>query len=151
MAANVAPIYTLIPVIGAAVWLPATTANVKSDGTGTVGTDILLLLTGGTNGSFINKIRLIPAASAAATATTPTVARAYLSTVSASSTTSANTHLFAEVPCPAQTADQTTTAISSIEIPCGFYIPSTQSILVSMHHAAATSTAWKFLCFAGNY
>lgn len=151
MAVNTAPIFTLTPVIAAATWLPATTANTKSDGTGTIATDILLVMTGGTNGSFINKVRLSPSASAAATNTTATVARLYLSTQSSGATTSSNTHLIAEVACPAQSADQTTTATNFVEIPCGFYIPSTQSLLVSMHHAAAASTAWHVVAFAGNY
>jgi hypothetical protein len=79
------------------------------------------------------------------------VARLYLSTVSSGATTSANTHAFAEVACAAQTADQTTQATNFIEIPCGFYIPSTTSLLFSMHHAAAANTAWKLIAFAGSY
>jgi hypothetical protein len=151
MAANTVPIFTKLPTIGANVWLPATTANTKSDGTGTIGTDILLLETAGADGAFINRIRLSPCAGTAATATTATVARFYLSTQSSGATTNANTHLFAEVACPAQTADQTTTATNFIEIPCGFYIPSGVSVLWSMHHAAATNTSWKAITFGGDY
>lgn len=151
MAANTAPIFTTTPAIGAAVWLPATTANTKSDGTGTIGTDMLLLETAGTNGSFLNKARFSPCASAAATATTASVIRVYLSTQSSGATTNADTHLIAEVPAPAQTADQTTTATNYIDVPLGFAIPSGISVLFSMHHAAAANTSWKGVVFSGDY
>jgi hypothetical protein len=151
MAANTAPIFTDIPLVGRAVWLPATTANTKSDGTGTIGTDILLLLTAGTDGSFLNRIRLTPAASAAATGTTASIHRLYLSTQASGATTSANTTLIAEYAAPAQTADQTTVSVQPIDVPLGFYIPNGVQLLWSMHHSAAASTAWHAVCFAGSY
>lgn len=151
MAANTAPIFTETPVVGAGIWTSSTTANVKSDGAGTIATDMVKLFTAGTDGSFINRIRLQPAASTAATATTATVARFYVSTISSSTTTRADTFPFAEVACPAQTADQTTTATNYIEIPCGFYIPTGYYIHFSMHHAAAANTSWAAIVFGGNY
>lgn len=151
MAANQAPIYTLTPKRGKAVWLPATTANTKSDGTGTIGTDMLLVATAGANGSFLQKVRLHPSASTAATATTATVGRIYLSTASSGAVTSANTALVAEVALPAQTADQTTTATNFIDIPLGFAIAASDSVLFSMHAAAAASTAWHVTLIYGDY
>lgn len=151
MAANTAPIFTLLPAIGSNVWLPATTANVKSDGTGTIGTDMLLLETSGAEGTFLNKIRFSPSASVAATATTASVIRVYISTQSSGATTSANTHLIGEIAAPAQTADQTTTATNYIEFPLGFAVPSGISLLFSMHHAAAANTAWQAVAFTGDY
>jgi hypothetical protein len=151
MAANTAPIFTLLPAIGTAIWLPATTANTKSDGVGTIGTDILLLETAGANGSFLNKIRFSPAASVAATATTASVIRVFLSTQSSGATTNANTSLIGEIAAPAQTADQTTTATNYIEFPLGFAVPSGISLLFSMHHAAAANTSWQGVCFSGDY
>lgn len=151
MAANTAPIFSETPFISQAVWLPATTANTKSDGTGTIGTDILLLHTPGADGSFLTRLRLMPTASAASTATTATVARVYLSTVSSGSTTSTNTKLFAEIALPAQTADAPTAAILAQDIVLGFPIPSAVYVLISMHHAAAASTGWQFTLIGGNY
>jgi uncharacterized protein with beta-barrel porin domain len=151
MAAGTAPIFSNVPAIGTAIWLPANTANTKSDGTGTIGTDILLLETAGTNGSFLNKIRFSPCSSVAATATTASVIRVYLSTQSSGATTNANTSLIAEIAAPAQTADQTTTATNYLEVPLGFAIPSTISVLFSMHHAAAANTSWKGVIFSGDY
>lgn len=152
MPANLEPIYSKQGNTGCvARWLPATTANVKSDGVGTIGTDMLLAFTAGTNGAKIDRIRLAPAASVAATATTATVARFYISSVTSGATTNANTFLFAEVACPAQTADQTTTATSAIDIPCGFVLPAGWTLLMSMHHAAAASTSWGAVVFGGDY
>jgi uncharacterized protein with beta-barrel porin domain len=151
MAAGTTPIFTLVPEIGANIWLPATTANTKSDGVGTIGTDMLLLFTSGADGSFLNKIRFSPSASVAATATTASVIRVYLSTQSSGATTNANTHLIGEIAAPSQTADQTTTATNYLELPLGFAIQTGYSVLFSMHHAAAANTSWKGVCFAGDY
>lgn len=151
MAANTAPIFTDVPVVGTGIWTSSLTANTKSDGAGTIGTDMVKLFTAGADGAFINKIRLSPAASTAATATTATVARFYISTVSTSTTTRTDTLPFAEIALAAQTADQTTTAASAFEVPCGFYIPTGTYIHFSMHHAAAANTSWAAIVFGGNY
>lgn len=151
MAANTAPIFSEAPFISTAVWLPATTANTKSDGSGTIGTDMLLLHTPGTDGSFINRVRLMPTASAASTATTSTVARLYLSTISSGTTTPSNTKLIAELAVASVTADTPTVGNSPYDIVLGFAIPSTQFLLVSMHAAAAASTGWHFVAIGGNY
>lgn len=145
------PGFANTPKRGTCTWLPATTANTKNDGTGTIGTDILLALTAGSNGSFIDKIRLHPVGSTAATATTATVARIYMSTQTSGATTNANTKLWQEVACPAQTTDQTTTATVPIDIPMGIRIPAGETILFSMHHAAAANTAWEVNVIASDY
>lgn len=149
--ANTRPIYTNAANITPASWLSSTTANVKSDGTGTVGTDMLKVVTGGTDGTRIEKLRFCPTASTAATATTASMIRVFYSTVGSGATTNANTFLIAEVPAPAQTADQTTTATNYIEIPLGLVITSAGFIHFSMHHAAAANTAWQCIPFATNY
>lgn len=151
MAANTAPIFTGVPNLGDAVWLAGTTANVKSDGAGTIGTDMLLLFTAGANGSFLNRVRFSPAATVASTATTASVHRLYLSTVSSGATTSANTSLIGELAAAAQTADQATVGTTPLELPLGFYIPSGTQLLWSMHHAAAANTLWHAVAFGGNY
>ena len=151
MAANTAPIFTETPVVGAGIWTASSTANTSSTGSGTVGTSMVKLFTSGSDGSFINRIRLSPAASTAASGTTATVARFYISTVTSGATTAADTFMFAEVALSAQTADQTATATSSIEVPCGFYIPTGYFIHMSMHAAAAANTQWTAIVFGGNY
>jgi hypothetical protein len=135
-----------------AVWLPATTANTKSDGTGTIGTDMLLLCTAdSTYGSFVQKVRFNPQASVAATSTTASVIRVYISTQASGATTNANTTLFAEVAAPSQTADQTTTATIPIEIAIGIALKAGESLLFSMHHAAAANTSWGAYVVYGDY
>lgn len=151
MPANVAPIYTLTPKIGRAIWVAATTANTTNGGVGTIGTNMLLCFTAGANGAFITKIRLCPIGLVAATATTATVGRVYISTIASGATTNADTQLWAEVACPAQTAAQTTTATSYIEIPFGIAIAPNETILFSMHHAAAANTGWDITVVGGDY
>lgn len=151
MAAGTSPIYTATPNVGFATWTNSTTANTDSDGTGTIGTDILKAYTTGANGSYIQKVRLVPTASTASTATTATVGRVYFSSQTSGATTNANTYRIDEVACPAQTADAPTTANSFIDIPVGMALPASYTILFSMHHAAAANTAWQIIVFAGDY
>lgn len=152
MAQNTSPIYTLTPKRGSATLLPGTTANTKSDGTGTIGTDLLLAFTcDATNGSYISKIRFTPVASAAATATTATTLRAFVSTQASGATTSANTYLLAEVSAASQSADHSTNATFFIDVPINLALSASDTILVSQHVVAAANTAWQVLIFAGNY
>lgn len=151
MAANTAPIYTVTPVIGRGVWTSSSTANTDSDGSGTIGTDMILLLTPGSNGAYVNKVRFTPAATAASVSTTASIHRLFLSTQASGATTSANTTLIAEAAAASQTAASPTAATQYLEIPCGFYVPSGTQLLWSMHAAAAATTLWHAVCFAGQY
>ncbi len=143
--------FTATPKVGFATWTNSTTANTKNDGSGTIGTDILLAFTAGSNGSFIDKVRLHPTSTTAATATTATVGRVYLSTQASGATTNVNTHLWQEVALAAQTTDQTTTATVPIDIPMNIRIVANSTILFSMHHAAAANTAWEITVIASDY
>ena len=149
MPGNNDPIYSKVGKIGA---VAVTAANTSSQGGGTVGTDIFLLFTAdATNGSFVRNIQMMPTASAAATATTATVARIFYSTVGSGATTSSNTHLLQEIALGSQTADQTTTATFSINIPLNFAMPPGTFLLVTNHAAPAASTQWKAIAFGGDY
>ena len=145
------PAFATTPKRGVASWLSTTTANTKSDGTGTIGTDILLAFTAGSSGSWIDRIRINPVGSTAATATTATVARVYTSTVTSGATTNANTNLWQEKACPAQTTDQTTTATVPVDFDAGFRLEANATILFSMHHAAAANTSWDITVIASDY
>ena len=151
MPANTAPIFTNVPIIGQGVWTSASTANTSSDGASTIGTSSIKLLTGGTNGTYVNKIRFTPAATAASTATTSSVHRLFISTITSGATTSANTSLIWEISAPSQTADAPSNVVTSLEVPAGFYIPPNYTLLWSMHAAAAANTLWHAVVFAGNY
>lgn len=149
MAANNDPIYSRVGKLG---HVAVTAANTSSQGGGTVGTDIFLAFTAdATNGSFVRDIRLSATASAAATATTATVARIFISTVTSGSTTSSNTHLFAEVALASQTADQTTSATYPVVVPMNIALPPGYAILVTNHAAPAANTQWKVVTTGGDY
>ena len=151
MAQNTAPIFGLVANVGRATILPATTANVKSDGTGTLATDILKAFTAGTNGSIVYSIRFTPVASTAATATTATTLRAFESSITSGATTNADTYNLCEVSAAAQTADHSTNAIFYIEVPINKYIPSGHFVHVTTHVVAAAATAWQVLVFGADY
>ncbi len=148
--ANIAPIYSKIGAIaGVAV---GGAANTRSDGVGTIGTDMFKVFTAdATNGSFVQRVRLSPVATAAATATTATVHRLYISTKTSGGTTQADTWLIQEVSAPAQTADQTAVATAFLEVPINVALPPSYTILVSTHLANAANTSWTAVVFAGNY
>lgn len=147
--ANTAPIYTGTPEIQGVV---IGTQNTRSDGNGTIGTDIWLAFTAdATEGSFVSKIRFNPIASVAATATAATVLRVFIADVTSGATTSSNCRLFQEIPAGAQTAAQTTTATFFHEIPLNFGLKAGQSILVTTHVANNANTNWQALVFGGDY
>ena len=148
MTANKQPIYTSVPDIGFVV---IGAQNTKSDGTGTIGTDLWKAFTAGANGSYISKIRLNPTASVAASALAATVVRVFLSSQTSGATTTANTFLVGEYALGAQTADQTTTATFPIDIPMGFAIPANWTVLCSTHIVNNANTAWVAAVYGGDY
>lgn len=152
MSANKNPLFSGKGNAGYGVWTSSNTANTKSDGTGTIGTDMVKLFTAdSTYGAFVSKLRLNPCASTAATATTATVVRVYISSIATGATTRNDTFLWQEYALPSFTADQTTTAILPIEIALGFALPAGYTILVSFHHAAAANTSWAMAVVGGDY
>ena len=149
MASNTLPSFTKAGKMGR-VELGA--VNTKSDGSGTIGTDLWLAFTAdATNGSFIRFVRFQPTATTAATAMTPTTLRVFVSTATSGATTSANTTLWAEVGLTAQTADHSTTATFPVDVPCNFWLPPGNTILVSNHVVAAANTKVAALVVAGDY
>ena len=151
MAVTPTPIFGQTPNRSGALWVAGSTANTRNDGVGTVGTDIMLAYTAGANGAFIDRIRLYPVGLVAATATTATVGRIYFSTVSSGATTATNTKLWQEVNLPTQTTAQTTTATVPVDIPVGVRIKASDTVLFSMHHAAAANTGWQCQVIATDY
>ena len=126
--------------------------NTKSDGSGTIGTDLWLAFTAdATNGSYIRFVRFQPTATTAATAMTPTTLRVFVSTATSGATTAANTTLWGEVSMTAQTADHSTNSTFPLDVPCNFWLPAGNTILVSTHVVAAANTKVKALVVAGDY
>lgn len=147
MAANVAPIFSKIPVADS---VALTAANTNGQGAGTIGTDIFLITTAGADGAFLRMVRLIPTATTP-TAMTATVIRLFLSSVSSGATTAANTHLWEERSVATQNADNTATSVIPIDIPLGFALKPGQSLLATTHAAPAANTQWKAIAIGGGY
>lgn len=148
MAANTAPIWTGTPQRSSVV---VTAANTRSDGNGTIATDIFLAATLGSNGSFVDAIEWMPTATSAGTSTTATVARVFISTQTSGGTTSSNTWLFREVNLPSVTAASSSAMNPTIVIPIGRALKAGETILVTNHAAPASNTAWVANVFFGNY
>lgn len=128
-----------------------TAANTSSQGGGTIGTDIFLAFTAdATNGSFVQRVRCIPTATAPTT-TTATVARIFISTQASGATSSANTYLWDEVVLPAISADNASAAVPEFDIMLGFPLAAGATILVTNHAAPAANTAWRFTVIGGDY
>lgn len=148
MAGNTDPIFTKNGKIGSVL---VTAANTSSAGGGTIGTDIFLAFTAeATNGSFIQRVRFIPVATAA-TSTTATVGRVFISSATSGATTSSNTFLVGEVTLPVVAADNATTAVIWFDVPLGFAINNNYTILVTNHAAPAANTNWRAVVMAGDY
>lgn len=145
------PQFATVPKVGNVAWKSTITANTTNNGTGTIGTNMILAYTAGASGAWIDRIRIHPVGSVAATATTATVARVYLSSITSGATTVDDTFLWQEKACPAQTTDQTTTATVPIDFDAGFRLAAGETILFSMHHAAAANTAWQVQVIASDY
>lgn len=128
------------------------TGNASNQGGGTIGTDIFLLGTvDATNGGLIRRVRFFPTASVAGTATTATVGRVFISSVSGGATTSANTHCVDERVLPSVSASNATTASYFQE----FWLPEGlspgQSILATCHATPAANTAWRAMIWFGDF
>ena len=150
-AANTSPIYSLTPKIGK-VNLVGNIGLTTSDGVGTVGTNLFLLLTGGSNGgTFVSRIRIHAYATAAATNTAATVLRFYASTIASGATTAANTFLIQEIGVGILSAANASTALTPIEFPVNWAVPTNETILVSSHANLASNTGFQIVAISGDY
>lgn len=148
MTANTNPIYTATPAIGA---IAVTAANTSSQGGGTIATDIFKAFTADdTNGSFVREVRWVLCESTIATASTATVGRVFISSITSGTTTSADTHLWSEVALAAQTPSSTVAGVP-IVIPMNIMLPAGYTILATNHAAPAANTHWKLMVIAGHY
>lgn len=131
------------------------TANTNSSGTGTAGTDIMKAFTAGANGSHIDAIMFIPVATSAATATTATTLRAFISTVSSGATTGGtDTFLIGELTAASQTADHSTTAITPLYLALptgGLDLASGDYIYGAAHVVNAANTHWQMVVYGRDY
>ena len=128
MAANTSPIFVLTP----KNWYvnTGTTANTNLDGTGSVAT----LMTAGSNGSRVSKIRLTHSGTNVAT-----VVRIFINNGSTSSTASNNV-LFYEYTMAANTLSQTAASVAA-EIPIDLSLAAGYKLLVTIGTSIATGIA----------
>ena len=150
MAQNTAPIFTLVPKIGFGT-LTGNIASTRSDGVGTIATDLFVCFTAdATDGSYVDKIRI------SATATTPTtmaasVIRLFISSATSGATTAATAVLFKEISTAAIPAANASNAINYYEEACGFILPPSYTILASIHANMTANTRFQILTFGGDY
>lgn len=145
MAANTAPIYTLVPTVqwgsedgngGSAGSLK--TANTAKDGTGTV----LTVFTAGSEGSYVQEIR-----ARAAGTNVASVLRVFLNN-GLTNATLANNVMIAELPLPATTLTEVA-ALADYTINIQRAIPAGYKLNVTL---GTTVAAGYFVsCFGGNY
>jgi hypothetical protein len=134
-----------------------TAGSTNSEAPGTIGTGCFLAFTPGANDSFLDLLRWMPTANTAATSTTATVGRVFLSTISSGATSSSNTFLIYEVVLPSVSADSSSAANNPIDVPLQFRIPGSNAgvgamyLLVSNHVAPAANSQWIAITFASNY
>ena len=147
MAKTFTPPFVQAAKIGAAA---VTAGNTSSQGGGTIGTDIFLVISAGANDSFIDEIVLSPTATVN-TNTTATVLRLFISSVSSGATTSANTWLFAEITLPPVSAGASSLAIGPLIFPVKKMLPTGFALLVTNHVAPAANSHWKVIAFGGDY
>lgn len=149
MPANTLPQYIATPNLKP---VAITAANTSSEGGGTIGTNIFLVITGGSNGTYVGKIRFMPTASAPTTMTS-TVGRVFKSTKASGATTGGtDTFLFAEVVLGAASADSASVANNPVDVEVGQFLASGDTFLVTNHAAPAASTQWQAMALdSGDY
>ena len=152
MAQNTAPIYSQVPIITAAQLTSSTTASTRSDGVGTIGTDLIKAFTANaTNGSFVSKLRILATASTPTTMQAATVIRIFISSITSSTTLATNTFLFNEVSTAAIPAANAANATNYYEVPINLALPASYTILVSIHVQPTANTTWQCVVYAGDY
>lgn len=141
MPANTSPIFS---VQGDIQWATATNAIVQSGNTTTdltTGT-IYPVFTGGTNGSYIQRIRFRHLGTNVAT-----VARVWINN-GLTTGTAANNTLWDEITLATNTVSQVAAAIN-YELPLGFALPATYRIYVTL--GTAVAAGFKVTVIGGDY
>lgn len=150
MPQNFNPIYVLTPNVGFTK-IPTTSANVFSNGSGSIGTNLFLAFTAGVSGSFIQSIRFQSTAEAAAVNSVATTLRAFVSRQNAGTTTTSSAYLLAEISVPLTATANSVNATNYYDVPINRAFPSGSYVLVSQHVAQTTNQYWQATVFGGDY
>jgi len=152
MAANTAPIYTLLGDIQNPGVLIRTAATVPNDGSGTIGTDVYKLFTAdATNGGFVQRARFKYVTESGTTTSNACVIRVYISSSTSGAVTNATVWLYDEIVVPATGAISTTAALPVFEIPLGFALPPGYTILAKVSVSQAASCGFMGTVIGGKY
>ena len=150
MPANTSPIFGLTPAVSGSN-ITTTAVVTGSLGTGTtIGTNIFVAFTAGTNGSYIQKVRFMAAANSPLNSVA-TVLRVFYSTVNTGTPTTAQIFLLGEISVGALATSNATNATNFYELPLNFAIPPNTYILVGQHTAQTTFQNWQALVIGSNY
>ena len=144
MAVTATPVFPQGPKVASAKI--GATALAKSDGTGTVATDMMACGQVGANGGRIKSIKFQPVATSAPTVMTSTTLRAYYSTVASGGTTGgSDTWSLGEVAGGTPSADNSTAAAAPVYIPAavGQYVPANAYLYGSAHVVNAANSHWQ--------
>lgn len=149
MARNTAPIFTATPIITTGV-LTGNIASSRSDGVGTIGTDMIKVFEGkAVDGSRLNKIVISPVATTPTTMAT-SIIRLFISSLNSGTTSAADTHLIKELIAFGSAAANASTPIDSFVVPIDIAIPAGYTILASIHHNLTANTSWKIVAMGGD-
>jgi hypothetical protein len=147
---NFNPIYVLTPNVGSTK-IPTTAALVRSNGSGSIGTDMFLVWSAGVSGSLLQSIRFQSVANAAAVNSVATTLRTFVGNADTGDMTTASCYLLAEISVPLTSTANSTNATNYYDIPINRALPSGSYILVSQHVAQTTNQYWQATAFGGNY
>ena len=150
MAQNTSPIWTLVPRIQNGT-LTGNIGSARSDGVGTIGTDLFIVFQAdATDGSYLKKVR-INAAATTPTTMTASVIRLFFSSATSGVTTAANCWLHHEITTAAIPAANATNATNYYEVPMDIVMPASYTLLASIHANMAANTRFHITAFGGDY
>jgi len=135
MAANIVPIFPLVPVVA---WGTILTANTAKDGTGTTST----IFTAGADGAIVQRVR----ASALGT-NTASVLRIFVNNGSTPATATNNT-LFAEISLPGTTLSEVGSLIP-IDVPLNLPLPAGYRLLAAI--GTTVAAGWAITAVGGSF
>lgn len=145
MAANTTPIFTNVPKVS---WTSLTGVDGSADGTDA---DVKSLFTAdSTDGSFIQKLLIIPVSTSGSTSTSAAAVRIYLNNGSSVGTADNNSLIY-EVTLPVTTVNvANTVAVTTFEIPLNIQLPPSYAVYVGVT-ALAANTNIRVTAFGGDY
>ena len=151
MAANVQPIYSKLSGYSASTSLIAAVNASLYNAAGDIGTDVYKIFTAdGTNGGYVERVRIQYVANAT-TASNPCVMRLFISSATSGSVTDANAWFYESIAIPATGTLTTTAANATYDIPFGFALPASYTILAKITVAQPANCGFIAHAIAGKY